>query len=202
MIDVIEKQSNQPNTIYELSNKDPKEICKHALCTYNTEKKCYILPVWGKDFGIYPHENKIVCLDNEKLVLDEFFIVFITHYLLNAQKTEIENKWISEKDILGGPIFFRGMHTLPTHYITDKFGNDFQDFKKKCQQLQGRSIDMADASYRFTIMPRIPVLVQFWEKDDDFEAECKMLFDKSISKHLDLEIIFGLSVVVCKNILR
>ncbi len=61
---------------------------------------------------------------------------------------------------------------------------------------------MADAAYCFMIVPRIPVLVQFWKEDDEFIAECKMLFDKSISKHLTLEIIFGLSVVVCKNILR
>ncbi len=67
MIDEIEKQTNQPNIIYELSNKDPQKVCEHALCTYHTENKCYILPVWGKDFGIYPHENKMICLDNEKL---------------------------------------------------------------------------------------------------------------------------------------
>ncbi len=71
-----------------------------------------------------------------------------------AKKTQIENEWISEKDIIGGPIFFRGMHTIPTHYITQRYEDDFQDFKRLCRQLNGQSVDVGDLAMNG--MPHIP----------------------------------------------
>lgn len=187
---------------YELSNKNPEDVCRLALCTYDAGMKRYILTIWGEDYGIYPHEGKILRLKNDNLIRDEFLGVLIAHYLLHAKESEIKKEWISEKDILGGPIFFRGMHKIPTAYIAEKYENDFQEFNSVCQQRHGKSKNMADAAYSFLIAPRIPVLVQFWNKDDEFMAECKMLFDKSISDHLALEVIFGLSVVVCSGIVK
>lgn len=186
----------------QLSNMEPKDVCRRALCTYDTKKKCYILSIWGEDFGIYPNECKIIRIRDYDLVTDEFLGVFIAHYLLNAKESEIKNEWISEKDIPGGPIFFRGMHKIPTHYIAEKYGEAFQDFNNVCQMRHGIPLDMADASYSFRIAPRIPVVLQFWEKDEDFMAECKMLFDRSISDHLAVDVIFGLSVVVCRWIIK
>ena len=118
------------------------------------------------------------------------------------KESEINNEWISEKDIRGGSIFFRGMHKIPTHYIAEKYGEAFQNFNNVCQMRHGIPLDMADASYSFRVAPRIPVLLQFWEKDEDFMAECKMLFDRSISDHLAIDVIFGLSVVVCRGIIK
>lgn len=186
----------------ELSHKDPEDVCRLALCTYDAKMNRYILHIWGEDYGVYPLEGKILRLRNDRLVRDEFLGVLIAHYLVNAKESEIKGEWISGKDILGGPIFFRGMHTIPTHYIVEKYENDFQEFHNVCQQCSGISKDMADAAYCFLIAPRIPVLVQFWNKDDEFMAECKMLFDRSIADHLALETIFGLSVVVCRGLIR
>lgn len=181
---------------------DPNNVCRRALCTYDNKKDCYIISIWGDDYSIYPNECRIARIQNDELVTDEFLGVFIAHYLLNAKESEIKNEWISGKDIPGGPLFFRGMHTIPTHYIAEKYGESFQKFKNVCQLRRGISLDMADAAYCFRIAPRIPVLLQFWERDEDFMAECKMLFDKSISEHLALDVIFGLSVVVCRGIIR
>lgn len=187
---------------YELAKNDPEEVCQRALCTYDARNRSYMLSVWGEDFGIYPHECKIIRIQNDDFVTDEFLGVFIAHYLLNAKKSAVRKEWISEKDIPGGPIFFRGMHKIPTPYIAEKYGDDFIKFNNVCQQHDGIPLDMADAAYCFRIAPRIPVLLQFWEKDDEFMAECKMLFDRSIPDHLSLDVIFGLSVVVCKRILK
>ncbi len=78
------------DTFHELSNKDPNDVCQRAFCTYDIKMKSYILPVWGEDYGIYPHEGKIIRIQNDRLVTDDFFIVFITHYLLNAKNQRLK----------------------------------------------------------------------------------------------------------------
>jgi hypothetical protein len=48
--------------------------------------------------------------------------------------------------------------------------------------------------------PRIPVAVLLWDGDEDFSAESKVLFDRSIAEHLTLDIIFSLADIVCRRV--
>ncbi|MDP3286260.1 MAG: DUF3786 domain-containing protein [Desulfobacterales bacterium] len=184
----------------ELAVKNPEDICKLALCEYDVKKKNYILFVWGENYGIYPHDNKIIRLRDGKSDINTLFGLFIVYYLLRSKEIRFSNEWISEKDIPGGATFFRGPHKIPTELIERKFEKDIQGFKEICKQLSGIRLDMADAAYYFQITPRIPVAVQFWKGDDEFPSESKILFDKTITKHLTPDIIFCLAAEICRRI--
>jgi hypothetical protein len=56
-------------------------------------------------------------------------------------------------------------------------------------------IDSADLAVLFNPFPRVPVMLLFWdeEKSDGFGAEVKLLFDETITEHLDIESIMFLS---------
>ncbi len=53
----------------------------------------------------------------------------------------------------------------------------------------------ADASVLFRPLPRVPVMLMFWDEEgsDGFGAELKLLFDKTATEHLDIESILFLS---------
>ena len=53
----------------------------------------------------------------------------------------------------------------------------------------------ADAAFRFQPFPRVPVMLLFWDEDleDGFGATAKLLFDETITDHLDIESIVFLS---------
>jgi hypothetical protein len=53
----------------------------------------------------------------------------------------------------------------------------------------------ADAAFFFQILPRVPVTLLFWDEDpvDGFGATAKLLFDATITEHLDIESIVFLS---------
>ncbi len=56
-------------------------------------------------------------------------------------------------------------------------------------------IKSADLALLFRPLPRIPVMLMFWDEDkiDAFETEIKLLFDETITDHLDIESIMFLS---------
>jgi hypothetical protein len=184
----------------DLQGQNPENVCRRALCSYNDEKKYYLLSVWGDEYAIYPYEQTIEPISKNIRTPHEYLSIFIIHYLLRAKATRLSDEWISEKDIPGGPTFFRGPHEIPTSLISSQYSGDIKKFGKICEQLGGALIDMADAAYVFKITPRIPVAVLYWEGDDDFLPESKLLFDKSITQHLALDIIFALAVDICTRI--
>ena len=184
----------------QLAEKNPEDVCRLALCDYDPEKKGYQISVWGEDYGIYPNETKIVRLQDDNPDVGHLLKLFIIYYLLRSKDIPISKEWISEKDIPGGATFFRGPHKIPTHIIEARYEDNIEEFREICERLGGIPLDMADAAYAFEITPRIPVAVQFWDKDDEFSAEAKILFDKTITEHLAPDIIFCLTVEICRRI--
>lgn len=59
---------------------------------------------------------------------------------------------------------------------------------------------MGDAAFVFDITPKIPVAVLLWLGDEDFDADAGLLFDKTVARHLALDIIYALGVLVCKTL--
>ena len=196
--------TNSINKIHfqELAKQDPVDVCRRALCKYDDMKKFYTLSVWGDEYVIYPHKFKIECISKNHQNPHEYFYLFIIYYLLKSKEIEINKEWISEKDIPGGATFFRGPHEIPTHLIYRQYRDNITEFGKICEQLNGISLDMADAAYSFKITPRIPVAVLYWEGDDEFTTETKILYDSTITEHLSSDIIFALAVAICIRIGR
>ncbi len=188
------------NYFKELAHAIPSDVCRSTRCSYNTASKNYVLQIWGDEYIISWTENKIERIGPTLPPPHAYFYLFVVYYLLLPMDIELLGEWISEMDLPGGATFFRGPHLLPTNHISEQFGNDLRAFCERCENLGGTPLQLADAAFSFTITKDIPVAVLYWTGDEDFPAEAKILYDKSISKSLPLDIIFALAVEVCTRI--
>ena len=186
----------------ELGQRDPREVCARTLCEYDEARRWYTICLWGQQYQVRVDEGDIVCGPDRGRRLPPFFDLFLVWYLLHARELEPAGEWISEKDIVGGATFFRGPHELPTHLLTERFGDDIDDLKGRFRQLGGVPLELADAAASFLIAPRVPVAVLYWRGDEDFSAEAKILYDKTVSEHLTTDIVFALAVGVCERLGR
>ena len=184
----------------ELEGSDPENVCRRALCKYDNDRNSYMVSVWGEDYLVNPSSLIIKRLGLRSADIDDLLGLFIIYYLLKCKNVEVENDWISEKDMPGGVTFFRGPHAIPTELISNKYSGMIDKFNQRCQLLDGQALDMADSACSFSITPRIPVAVLLWDGDDDFPAEAKILFDRTITEHLTLDIVYSLAVVVCQRL--
>ena len=83
--------------------------------------------------------------------------------------------------------------------LIERFSGRADELLIAAKQLGG--LDMthtnpsADLAVLFRPLPRIPVMLMFWDEDkiDGFGAEVKLLFDETITEHLDIESIMFLS---------
>ena len=181
----------------QLEQADPESICRRGRCRFLADRCQYCLDVWGDQYLIDPEALTVECISKTGLPPHEYLAVFVMYYLLGTKDVPLTGEWISEKDLAGGPTFFRGPHQIPTELITKRFDNDLQKFKTLCKEFGGTPIEMADAAFSFSITPDIPVAVLYWIGDEDFPAEAKILYDRSITELLSLDILFALAVGVC-----
>ena len=184
----------------ELAALSPAEVCRRAVCRYNPAEKAYSLLIWGDEYTVFPDQGRIECRRGEGPGPHAYFNVFLIHYLLRVPATGPAFEWISEKDIPGGATFFRGPHEIPTREVADRFGNAVDIFRKRCEQLGGRALPMADAAASFLITPQTPVAVLYWQGDEDFPPEAKILYDRSLAGYLALDAIYALAVDICSRL--
>ncbi|MFC1621753.1 DUF3786 domain-containing protein [Candidatus Omnitrophota bacterium] len=100
----------------------------------------------------------------------EYYKILILHYLANEHKvSSIENdKWISFKELEGGKEYFSAFRKRAIEPILKKHGDTSKDIS-------------------IQIFPKIKVQVKVWAKDEEFDADCNMLFNESIKEILPTE---------------
>ena len=75
------------------------------------------------------------------------------------------------------------------------------EFLEKCLQLGGRKIEgKADVTAVIPYAPMFPVMVSFWEADDEFAASGKVLVDGNGSHYLTIEAAGGACSAVIQEI--
>ncbi len=184
----------------KLSKMDPSEVCRSAICSWRHDQGCFELDVWGHLYAVYPKRFEIAACDPASPPVNTAISLSTIFYLLKAKEVLLKKEWISEKDIPSGAQFFRGPHAIPTDSIARAFSDDIEGFKEACVSLGGEKVEFGDAAYSFRFFPRVPVAVVLWARSEEFEAESKMLFDRSIGDHLPLDVIFAISVEICSRI--
>jgi hypothetical protein len=182
----------------QLEGEIPEEICRRALVSYGHEQG-FLLPFLNQTFQILPRTRSIVPLYSHAPKIKSFELdLIILTYLLRVQAMEMSEKMVNEKQIPGGEAFFRGPHSLNTRPMEEVFGEDREAFLSAGRRLNGKVRDLGDAAICLPVLPRIPVTLILWEKDDEFPAKVTVNFDSTISSHLPLDIIWAVIDVVSK----
>ena len=195
MTDIIDK-----SYFRELNDTSPEILCRNKRCSYDKDTKQYSLDIWGEQYLINCNKERIDHPAVQSRPPHEYLDLFAMYYLLRGKDIAVRGEWVSEKDLPGGPTFFRGPHLIPTNRITQRFDNDLVSFKKRCGQLGGSKMELADAAYHFSITADIPVAVLYWIGDEDFPAEAKILYDQSIAEQFSLDIVWALAVGICARL--
>ncbi len=135
-------------------------------------------------------------------IMEENFQILLIRYLVAGNGGPESGKDISEKDLPGGVTFFQGPHELHTRPIAKRFGSDPEGFKELASSLGARKADYGDISMRFYPFPDIPVTYILWTADDEFPSSVSVLFDSSISKWFELDMVFTLVWVLTDRIME
>jgi hypothetical protein len=153
----------------------------------------------------------LVDLDSERISelspnpdrpLPEEFQILLIRYLVSPYGGPIDGKEVSEKDFPGGVTFFQGPHALHTLPIAKIYGKDPDAFERRCKELGASPAAFGDKAMRFLPFPQIPVTYVLWKEDDEFPASASVIFDSSIIRWFQLDMIFTLVLVVTERIIE
>lgn len=118
--------------------------------------------------------------------------IVLIHYLLRADGVPPADRWLTFRDLPDGLFYAQAFAGHAEGLLAQRFGTDLAGFRRAAQALGGTALDLADASYHFVALPRLPLAVLLWEGDDEFPGQARVLFDAHAGHYLPTEDLSGI----------
>lgn len=166
--------------------------------TLQEEKGAFVLELPYFDDTIVVRKDSISRGDGS--ALGRWEQVFIYNHIAQGGAALPTGRWIGFIEIPNTVSKIKSMKEQVENPISEHFRGRIDELLEAAQLIGGIQVDRertesADAAMLFRPLPRIPVMLLFWDEEEDegFEATVKLLFDETITEHLDVESIVFLS---------
>jgi hypothetical protein len=182
-----------------------KDICNHyleqvgRLDLKSVERKLgvqvdgneVIIPLFGRPQRV--SKKGIIGPSGEKPSF-EVCVILCKYLLLCPDVLPEDKRWTSYRDLKNsGPLtiyFENDVERAISEYYTGRTVK-----LKKASDILGGQPPTLEVSYdlcmQFNLLPRIPVLLLYNNADDEFPANCSVLFEKKAEDYLDAECLAG-----------
>jgi len=146
------------------------------------------LYLWGKPVCLaLPTYTALDAATRQPLRPDQEMLLL--YYFNTADGTVETRQWVSFADLPGGRFYNQAFQGYTGHELAKVFGPDQGAFECAADSLDGHLYPLGDAAFLFHALPRVALLIIFWQGEDsedavDFPPAFQILFDSSTSHYL------------------
>jgi hypothetical protein len=106
-------------------------------------------------------------------------------YLTGTDGTPPSGEWIAYRELPNGRFYEPVVKRSVEEPLAAWYGDSADGFAAACGALSGERLEMGDASFAFSLFPKVRLAFVLWTGDDEFPARAQVLFDSSASQHLN-----------------
>ena len=127
---------------------------------------------------------------DDKYCSDAWTKIIVYDYLRRQGRKPLTGEWISLGNFPHTASHVKAFQSNAERKVTETFRDDFNGLKQRCSEMGGTEIEgriKADYTGCFDLLPRVPLYLSFWQADEEFDPDCKILFDSNAEDHIDIE---------------
>ena len=177
----------------QLEKLDGTETAQRAKCQYFDSSVRYTITLLNTEYAVNLSDRNIFSIRSDSTQKEAQFLeqLCILAYLINARDLPLANKLVTGNTLPGGQFFFRGQHSLPTEKLEEAFGDNPEVLHQASAQLNADHCEFGDASISLYLLPRLPLAIVIWGRDEEFEARASILFDQTAASQLPLDALLA-----------
>lgn len=127
--------------------------------------------------------------------------VILFKYLLLCpeQAPPVAGEWVKYHSFPDAAPYKQGFRNTAEQPISKAFSGKLDDLKRACTVLGGQPGEApysCDLAIRFPVLPKVSLLMVFNDQDEEFPAECSILFEEHADAYLDMECLAMLGMVL------
>jgi len=127
--------------------------------------------------------------------------VILCKYLILCPRQEppAAGEWVKYHSFPDAAPYAEGFRNTAEQPISKAFSGKLDGLKSACVALGGQPGEApysCDLAIRFPALPKVNLLMLFNDRDDEFPADCSILFEKHADAYLDMECLAMLGMVL------
>jgi hypothetical protein len=124
--------------------------------------------------------------------MPSFIQSIILTYLATADGTTPSSRWIGFRELPAGMFYAQAFQGYSGGRLMRELEGGAEAFRRAAEHLAGEPLEVGDAGYAFTVLPRVRLAVVYWEGDEEFPSQAQVLFEDSASHYLPTD---GLAIL-------
>ena len=148
-----------------------------------------IIPFYGR---LYSVSGQRICGREGKKPHLSTCVILCKYLLMCPESEPKEDNWVSFKDFKDAAPLTHAFATTVTNPVSKLFSGRLSELETAAKKLGGYTPTETfsyDVSIKFDVLPKVPLLLLFNDKDEEFPAQCSVLFEKRSEKYLDMECV-------------
>lgn len=156
-----------------------------------------VINCMGREFTITP-DGEITTRGH----MTPWIKILLLHYIRTAGKGSLSGKWVSYGELRAGMVKASSFQRDCEEPIKELFDRNFDGAIMALNRLGTKKTDdfPAKQAWHLFLLPKIPVIILYWPKEEEFESKVKIIFDSTADRFLDAESIIFLVEGLVKNI--
>ena len=161
-----------------------------------------IIPFYGKPYGISGHGVRDPKGGKANFAVS---VVLCKYVLCCPDIIHDQGEWVTYREFKdSGPLM--SYFTSNTNKIIESaFTGDIKSLENACKQTCGtpfKGSALYDLSVKFYALPKVPVILNFNDKDKEFPAKCLILFNETAEEYLDMECLAITGTFLAGNLVQ
>jgi hypothetical protein len=116
----------------------------------------------------------------------------ILTYLATADGTTPSSRWVGFRDLPHGMFYVQAFEGYSGGRLVRELQGGIGAFRRAAEALGGAPLEIGDAGYAFTVLPRVHLALVYWEGDDEFPSQARVLFEDTAANYMSTD---GLAVL-------
>ena len=192
---------------------DAFKTCLPNLRQFDFKEKSDILGIQKKDgLFIFPFFNRELAYDGGDFidlageeVLPAIKLVLLRYMMMCPKKaSQGSGRLLTFREFPdSGPLFSRFVNNT-SKIMETTFSGRLGELEKRCRKLNGRIVntDSHDLSVRFMALPRIPIIFNFNDAEDEMPAQAGFLFQDNAGDYLNFETLAIISTCLTGSLIQ
>ncbi|GBF35591.1 hypothetical protein DCCM_4720 [Desulfocucumis palustris] len=174
-------------TVKDFARKDPGDMAKNSGAAYDPAKNTITLPSMGQYIEVKHPLGDVCFADTGHQPVWAWRLIVLNH-LCRASGEAVAGRPVSYRELENGNVFYPAFLRESINPLAEKLSRESpENINKACLELGGKLLNLADVSSVFEFLPKFPVTVKIWLKDEEMEGSANILFDASANGYLHTE---------------
>jgi len=163
--------------------------------------------VEGKTIGI-PFYHKVFTITPDGIADSEgkrphhtVSVTLCKYLLLCPESPPGDRTLVTYKDFRDAAPYVGGFRNTAEKRIAKYFSGRTNALEKRCRDFGGKACDIGincELSYVFQALPEVPIYLIFNDADEEFPADCTLLFERRAAEYLDMECLAMVGMVLAE----